>query len=263
MVGDSMIDYTLVVGVDAKHLKQLEMVWPTWAKHKPDLLKRPMVVFFDYTQTSRMRVKAAIDHPDLRIVEWPPTDAKYPADESIGRFGNAQRFKMLSGFVHATARFVDTEYWLKLDTDVVATGMPEWIDEEWFGGQPAIVAHPWSFTKPPNQMLLLDQWAKECKMGGDPLNLIPEPGSDRLSHKRIISWCGFFHSGFTDFCSEWANFGTDKIEWNLPVPSQDGYMWYMAKRNEFKIVRQQMKNRGWEHWSTEANIRKAIERAMA
>ena len=255
-----MIDYSLVVGVDAKHLKQLEMVWPTWRKHKPGLLKHPMFAFFDYTQTSEMRVRAAVDHPDMMAIEWPPPGSHYPEDPSLGKFGGSQRYKMLAGFVHVPPAVVNTTYWLKLDTDVVATGVPDWIDAGWFSELPAIVSHPWGFTKPANQMVLLDQWAEENKLPGEPLNLVPEPGSDRVRHKRIISWCGFFHSEFTNYCSVLAN---GDYKYGLPVPSQDGYLWYLAQRTKQGACRCQMKTRGWEHWSTEENIRRAVERAMA
>jgi len=256
-----MIDYTLVVGVDHKHLRQLEMTFPTWIRHKPSLLEQPMLVFFDRTLVTGRDVRSAIDHPRLSVVGW-PREAQVYERQSDDRFGDPQRYKMLSGFVHVPARYVRTPYWLKLDTDVVAVGCDDWIDPKWFEGGPAIVSHPWGFTKPGDQMIKLDEWANKISQLKDhpPLNLVPEPGSNRVGHKRIISWCGFFHTGFTFLAAQcadlWAGSG------KLPVPSQDGYLWYIAKRMGYGIERVSMKARGWEHWSTEANIRKAVERAM-
>ena len=60
--------------------------------------------------------------------------------------------------------------------------------------------------------------------------------------------------------SEWAEqtCGAGK----LPVPSQDGYLFYLAKRLDFGIKRVQMKSGGWEHWSTMFNVIQAAMRAM-
>jgi len=258
-----MIDYTLVCGVDDKHLRQLALTWPTWRKWKPSLLEHPMLVFYDYAQVSEARVRAVVDHPDLHVIAWTPSVEEFRGWEQEGRFGDPQRYKMLAGFVHVAGLFVNTDYWLKLDTDVVATGMDDWIDPIDFSGSPAIVAHRWSFTKPADQMARLDWWAKDVPefIGHDPLNLKPAPGADRVGHSRIISWCGFFLTEFTQLCSRLA------IDWAghnmLPVPSQDGYMWYVATRMGLGVKRINAKNRGWEHWSTEQNILKAVVRAMA
>ena len=169
---------------------------------------------------------------------------------------------MLSGFVHVAAEHVRTEFWLKLDVDCVATMHPDWIDEAWFVDEPAIVAQRWGFTKPANQMLDLDRWALRLfdELPSEPLNLRPNEGSSRLNHKRIISWCGFFQTEFTRTCSRLAN-ESGYIN-SMPVASQDGYMWYVAKRFGLPIKRVDMKQRGWQHWLTMRNIKRACEEAM-
>jgi hypothetical protein len=257
-----MIDYTTVVGVDAKHLRQLAVVWPTWARHKPSLLKHPMVAFFDVQQVRAEDIRSVVGHPNLRTVPWPPDHVVYEDQPAAGRFGSAQRYKMLAGFVHAPARCVETEYWLKIDTDVVATGEDDWIDGRWFAGSPVIVAHPWGFTKPPDQMLRLDEWAEGVSFLSQfrPLGLAPKPGWTRLTHKRIISWCAFFRLDFTSLCSQLAERYCGC--WRLPVPSQDGFLWYCAQRLGLDVVRTGMKGRGWEHWSTEKNVLEAARRAL-
>ena len=259
------IDYTLVCGVDKKHLRQLAWVWPTWKKSKPSLLQHPMIVFYDASECGGITcndIKEVIDHPDLRCVAWNKECRVYPRLVE-GKFGENQRYKMLAGFVHVPAKYVDTKYWLKLDVDTVATGQDDWIDENWFKDEPAIIAQPWGFTKPANQMLILDEWSQGfldlCKYPN--LNLIPEKDSERVGHKRIISWCGFFNTEFTERCSEHAQ--AAEGDGMLPVASQDGYMWYMATRTQWQVVRAQMKKRGWEHWSTEFNILKAVEKVMS
>ena len=255
-----MIDYTLVVGVDAHHLHQLEWTWPTWKKNKPSLLKQPMVAFFDQDQLTADQVGMVIDHPMLKVVPWPPVGVHYPGGND--KWTNAQRYRMLAGFVHVPARHVMTDYWLKLDTDVVATGNDGWIDDGWFKGDPAIVAQSWSFTKPADQMLKLDEWAArhDWLFHTQPLDLSPKEGSERLGHKRIISWCGFFHTSSTIWSSQWAEQSCGIGM--LPVPSQDGYLWYVAKRLGLDIRRVDMKRRGWEHWSAMFNVKAAAIKAM-
>lgn len=263
-------DYILVIGVDWKHLEQLAMTWPTWCRHKPSLLQHPMLIFYDRTQLNDVNIRAVLkdQHPNVMMIAWPPLGVTYP--EGNDKWTNQQRHKMLAGFVHVPAEFVDTEYWLKLDTDVVATGMDDWIDPEWFKDSPGIVSHPWGFTRPPDQMLKMDEWMEKnpwkMKISTPPLNLRPRPGSDRVIHKRIISWCAFFHADFTALCSVLATQACGIG--HIPIPSQDGYLWYCAQRwycaqhGGEGIVRTRMKRRGWSQWSTFANVRKYAEEAM-
>ena len=254
------MDYTLVLGVDANHLEKLKLVWPTWVQHKPSLLQQHLVVFYDPDGLDKKDVSdAIIEHPDVRFVAWgvPPYAPSNYFDLGVDdKWHNPQRYKMLAGFVHVPASYVTTRYWLKLDLDVVATGNDDWVDESWFDGDPAIVAHRWGYTKPPNQMQLLDAWHQKVSCIFDPLNLVPKEGSSTLSHKRIISWCGFFNTEFTELCAALASkyCGVRK----LPVPSQDGYLWYMAAARGKKIVRCNMKARGWRHLSNLKNIKDAV-----
>lgn len=258
-------EYTLVCGVDEKHLRQLRFVWPTWKLHKPSLLDMRMVVFFDHTQISRSDVRQAIDHPRLSIIDWPMGGVNYDGDPD-SKFHHPQRYKMLSGFVHVPAMTVTTDYWMKLDTDVVARSYDDWIDPIWFEGHPSIIAPKWTFTKPPQQMQLLDDWVNSNKerlsilAHKPPLNLVPKVGSDRLCHERIISWCGFFSTALSRVASEWAQATCG--QGLLPVPSQDGYLWYVAKRLETQIKTVNMKRRGWEWWSTMANVEKHSQDAL-
>lgn len=261
------IPYTLVVGVDDYHLRQLELVWPTWKKHKTSLLKSSMIVFFDRRQVSEVAVRAVVDHPNLRTIPWPIRGLDY-GGEGTNKWDNPQRAKMLSGFVYVPALFVETPYWLKLDTDVVATGVDDWIDPEWFDGNPAIVAHPWNFTKPADQMLMMDKWVVMNKdrlpkeiTNSSPLDLVPIEGWDRLTHKRIISWCGFFDAQWT---FEMAHLTTKNGgRYELPIASQDGFLWYLATRMGRKVVRANMKKgRGFEHWSTWFNVSRRAKEVM-
>ncbi len=252
-----MPDFTIVVGVDRKHLGQLRITFPNWARNKPSLLSHPMLAFYDPKEVTESDVRRNVRHPNLGVVPWDPRTISNGRSPSQGKWDDPQRGRMLAGFVHVPAAHVTTDYFLKLDTDTVAREPDDWIDESWFQDSPAIVAHAWSFTKPADQMLVLDEWAEnhpDVFRGTHPLNLAPQPGWSRLGHRRIISWCGFFETRFTKLCSAIA--GGE----SLPVPSQDGFMWYMATRLGRPVIRANLKGRGWEHWSTMRNIASAVGR---
>jgi hypothetical protein len=223
-----------------------------------------MVVFFDSQEVKESDVKAVIKR-EAALVPWPPDGVKYVGDPK-DKWTNPQRAKMLAGFVHVTAMVVSTDYWLKLDTDVVATGEPDWVKGSWFDDAPAIVCHRWGFTRPPDQMLRLDMWVQEnqAKVGlltrKPPLQLIPEPGADRLRHGRIISWCGFFCTAMTKYASQAATAVCGQGQ--MPVPSQDGYIWYVAKRLGLTIHTPNMKKLGWQHWSSNRAIEDRSKEAM-
>jgi len=254
-------DYTTVVGVDAKHLRQLARSWPTWKEHKPSLLAHPMLVFHDREQVNALDVREVVDHPNLWTYCWPPVGVNYgdgldtagmsERERYAAMWTSSQRHKMLAGYVHAPALWVETPYWLKLDTCVFATGQDDWIDPAWFDDGSAIISHRWGYTKPPNQMMELDRWAKEQRdhsfllAGTNSLNLVPKPGAKHLSHRRIISWCAFFNTLFTRECARVATMSCGLCQ--LPVPSQDGYLWYLAKRSGRGIMRTNMKKLGWDH----------------
>lgn len=263
--------YTTVVGVDKKHLEQLAITFPTWVRHKPDIAENPILVFYDSHQVTDEMVADVIDPSkyDLGVVNWPFSVDRFnpPEGETITKWNDPQRYKMLSGFVHVPGHRIDTDYWLKLDTDTIATGVENWIDEDWFEDEPAIVGQKWHFTKPADQMVLLDEWAERNQLDHQPLNLHPNEGWSRIRHSRIISWCCFFCAGFTRMCSDFA-IGQDagctdeKYYPGLPVQSQDGYCWYLAKRYDMGIKRVDFKSRGWVHRSSMQGIREAAKEAM-
>lgn len=249
---DRMHDFTVCLGVDEKTLRQLEFSMPTWRRHKPSLFRRRFLVFYDrasvYPEQVRLVMGSGVSY---ELVEWPPPDVSY-RDTSSDKWGNAQRAKMLSGFVHVPAKYVTTPYWLKIDTDVMAESEDNWVHDSWFGGavRPAIIAPAWNFTKPPDQMLKLDEWV--AAFAADmpelaiepPLDIRPtDPSADRVGHRRICSWCAFFGTEFTQIMAAWAS--STCGEGKMPVPSQDGFAFYTAKRLGLPIIPVQMKHRGW------------------
>lgn len=259
----SIPDFTTVTGVDRKHLRQLAMTWPTWRRHKSQtILRNPLVVFHERTQVRAEEVRSVCDHPHLTTVAWPPEGQSFYGDNS-SKWESVDRHKMLAGFVYVPASsVVATPYFLKLDTDAVATGVEDWIDAAWFADDPAIVAPPWGFTRPADQMLRLDAWANDLELfkGTQPLGLAPRPGEDRVCHPRIGSWCAFFNNEFNRLCAMAALESVGSYQ--LPVASQDGFLFYAATRLGRRVVRPRMKARGWDVWSTEGNIARAVQRSM-
>jgi len=260
----SMPDFTLVVGIDERHLRQLSWTWPTWKKHKPSLLSHDMLIFYDHEQVDEQAIRSIVDHPKLSLYPWPPLGVTYQG-VSGNKWNDSQRYKMLSGFIHVPANAVNTKYLLKIDTDVVATGLDDWIDPDWFCNDPAIVSHPWTFTKPPDQMDKLDCWAESNRdmlprFPAGPLELHPQPGASRLGHGRIISFIGFFDLEFTRLCAEASSLTCGRYQ--LPVPSQDGFTFYMSQRLDRLVVRTNMRKLGFSQWSADYNVQKHSEEAM-
>jgi len=226
-----------VLGVDAKHLRELRWVWPTWTRYKPELREMPCVVFYDPAQVREDEMSFLRDHLQVRFVAWSLPHAR------------SQREKMLTGFLHVPAREVRTPWYLKLDTDVIATGPGEWIKPEWFdadeqGELPVFIASTWGYSKPRYVMDLLDDWADGviAFAGTSRLNLPYSSAAPKIRHPRIISWIFF---GRTDWTREMtALLGTDG---RMPFPSQDSFMFYCAQRLGCRQVREKMSEHCWAH----------------
>jgi|3_EtaG_2_1085321.scaffolds.fasta_scaffold85328_1 hypothetical protein len=255
------MQFDIVLGVDLEHMPHLRRVWPNWQQYKPSLFEHQIIIFYDSSvDPETLRVVVG---PDPKLVSWRPM-AHYSDDGT--KWTKPQRQKMLAGFVYTAALNVKSPYWLKLDLDVIASGVDDWIDPDWFEGDPAIISHPWGYTKPADQMMELDRWLIDSRKSMYPefmekcscLNLAPIPGHGMLSHKRIISWCGFFQSEFTRICSMAASVSCGHGK--LPVPSQDGYMWWMAQSQGLPIHRVGMKRRGWIHRSSLKNMDAELEK---
>jgi len=258
-------DYTVVTSVDKKHLDQLALTWPTWKRHKPSILKVPMIIFYDVRQVITEEILEIVDHPLLTTYPWPSYSMEFAGDES-SKWTHPQRNRMLSGFVHIPAAYVKTPWWLKLDTDAVATGTDDWIPDDWLQGENVIIGHRWGYTKPADQMMKLDKWVEWNEhinvvfKNTSPLRLEPKPGGTRVSHPRICSWCAFFQTKFTTLASAIA--GAECGPCQIPVPSQDGYMWYVATRLGLGVRRVNMKRRGWTVRASMKGLAQTVAEAM-
>jgi hypothetical protein len=233
-------DCTLVLGLDRAHLEELRWTWPTWMRFKPELREMPAIIFYDATQISPADAPFTSEHPNVRWLPWHLPGAA------------SQREKMITGFVQVPAREVRTPWYLKLDTDAVATQPGPWIDPAWFapGGKgrvAVIVSARWGYSKPRDVIDWLDAWGDTVpKLRRFPrLNLPPSSHSCRVYHRRIISWIFFGRTDWTQTAAAW----TDAAGGRLPWPSQDTYLFYCAKRTRRRIVRERMTRYGWKHTS--------------
>jgi len=240
---------TLVLGVDALHLEELRHTWPTWMRFKPELLQMPVIVFYDPEEMGPEDGNFLHEHPNLRWVPWQMPEAQ------------TQREKMITAWVHVPAMEVKTEWYLKLDTDVVATGAGDWIRDEWFqanadGELPVFVSSRWGYSKPAHVVDLLDDWADDVpELAQFPrLNLPREEGATRVRHKRIISWIFFGRTAWTAEVVRWL-----RPERRLPHPSQDTFLFYCAERGGRHYVRDRMSDYGWQH-ARPSKIRELISR---
>jgi len=213
------IDFTTVVSVDQQQLEELKLVWPTWRQHRPEILRQPLLFVCDgaLSDAEWQECLGFVDHAHKRIVRW---------DLS----GVSQHEKMLSGLVFVTAREVQTPWYLRLDTKTVAAKSGPWLRAEWFGPDdhgrlPAFVAPPERYTRPADLLARLDEWGdgvqglQECSRLDLPINL----KRNRVRAPRVSSWCFL---GNTAWTQEMAG----RCPGRLPVPSDDTFLWYCARR---------------------------------
>ena len=242
----SIPDFSTVVAVDCRTIDQLKLVWPTWRKFKPEILRHPLVPLIDERVMVENRSLDWLDHPDIQPVIW---DWDAP--------GATQRERMLTAFVFAAPIYVDTPYWLKIDTDVVATNHDQWIFPEWFEENPAIIASPWGYTKPAHWLSTLEAWGDTVDQLSiyPKVGLTPDPDKATYRYQRIASWLSWIR---TDWSREVAGYNGNR----LPVPSQDTYHWYVAARRGDKIVRARMKRYGWSCLNSGRNRKKLVEEVM-
>ena len=240
------MNFTTVVAVDGNTLAQLEISAPTWRKNRPELWNNKMLVIYDRDVVTPDALDF-LDHPFLDLYGWPPdflfTD---------------QREKMLSAFVHVPPAVVTTTWWLKIDCDAVALNSDPWLDPSWFEAQDtdgtltkynSFIGSRWGYTKPSEQMSLLDLWADGISglNAYPPLDLPYNPESKTLKHRRMASWICFFNTAWSKIASGYASYPA------IPVPSEVGYHFYIAERRSDPYMLTNFKKRGWGNFS---NLRK-------
>jgi hypothetical protein len=255
-------DVTVVVGIDAKTIQQLAISCETWRLHRPEMWSMPWVLFWDWTQLSREdleRIERQLAVPHLRTVQW-PTAGGAPKHNY-----ESQRECMLSGHVWVPGTYVETAWYMKIDTDVLALGKSDWLQDKWFaedenGKPPVYIAPPWHYTKGVNYLGRLEEWGDRSMLCGFPrLNIEHDPTHLRVRHKRMCSWVSYYNTVFTRRLCNWL--GESVGNGRLPVPSQDTTMWYAAARGDRFHRLVNMKSLRWGNFSklsTLADVAKQV-----
>jgi len=250
------------LGVDKKHLERIPVVYPTWYNNKKEIRDAQVVVFYDETELDRTDVLNLGLESNLHVVPW--SRPREHTIEGTGRFFDPQRQLMLAGFVHVPPEHVRTKYWLKLDLDVVATDSSSWLPDAWMSAEPAIIGHAWGYTKPADQLDILDAWSDQIPEFCTPrLNAKRDPQANKVIFPRISSWCALFSTQFSEFAKKLAV--RTGGQGYLPVPSQDGFHWYVAHRLRLPIVRANFKAYGWDvrkNFSTVKRMANDVQKAQ-
>lgn len=234
-------DITLFIVVDEQHEKELRLTMPTWVKFRPEMIGMPVLLMYDsdwYSSNQQalndfVQFVNNLGFLDIRVVPW-----NMKAD--------SQREKMLSAFVLGSTE-IKTEWYLKMDTDALATMPGDWLQDEWFlqsqdGRLPVFITSPWGYTKPAEFIERLEDWGDgvEGLKEYPRLNIQKKPGAVRLRHPRIISWCYFGNT-------EWTQKMAGLCKGKLPIPSQDTFLFYCAARRKEHYHRIRMATFGWSH----------------
>lgn len=220
-------DLTVVSAVNPKYLERFRKNFDSWMRTE-GLREQKFVIFVSEFTSSDERLMWLHSYSNVRMYPW-----SHAASE-----GNT-RERMLSAFVFGVAKYVKTEFWLKMDADAEAIGgsFPVWeIDYH----EHTLVGHRWGYTKVKADMSdkhwvnLLDEWF--VNVTGKRLDApFPEtPVEKRFQHKRISSFTAFERTSHT---RELASLSKGR----LPVPSQDTSSWYLAFRQGRSIKRINMK----------------------
>ena len=225
-----MDPFTIVVAVDKQHLKELKVVYPDWIEYKKEFRTYPWLIIRDSSVNEDEL--DFLKRDNVKIVEW--TD---------GNLYQSQRESMLTALTILPCLYVDTPWFLKIDTDAFALSDTEWIPKL----DPSVFCYssPWGYSKPNNVVEFLDTWADARKLEGIPLNLPYIKEDDVVKCNRFISWLYF---GNTKMHKDIVKlFKIKSGKWMLPVPSQDTTLWYLAQRYGYKWEKVNFKKLGWTH----------------
>jgi len=193
-----MKDFTLVTACTPKYIKRLRWGLPSW-KIKPQFKDRKMILFHHGFKSLR-NLKFVKSYFDVKFIYW-----DMPEYENI-------RELMLSSFILGAAKYVDTEYFVKIDCDAYFTNSVDVFTEKDFNYD--VVGHKWNYTKPGHWINDLDNYY---------LNEDTGRYGHRYYHRRLASF-GCLHK--TEFIQMLAKKFGDR----LPVPSHDTVAWYFADK---------------------------------
>lgn len=227
-------DTTLLLCIDNDHIEELKFAYQTWSKYKPELVDMPKFLIYDKVIENRLN--------ELKFLNR--TFTLYPFMNV--KFYSCQRDAMLTSFFEGIANLF-TKYYIKIDTDCYAVNDDKnWIRELKDREQNVFISNPWGYTKIPERILRLEDWGDRTSylQNYPRLNYIIPPNATLVSHPRIISW--FFY-GTTKWTNEMSSACKIENRYELPVASQDTFMWYCAERSKSKYKRTRFKRYGFVH----------------
>jgi lipopolysaccharide biosynthesis glycosyltransferase len=213
----NFVDTTIVTAIDNYYIDILRVTWNNWRKYK-HIDKYPVIIFVNGLELTDTRLDF-LRLPNVQLIPW----SKEKDLDNV----TEHREEMLSCFIIGAAKYVKTEYWLKLDADSFATDGRDFIDDKM--RQFAFFGHKWSYSRP-KHIETLDTWSKghwkrKLKFAKPMINEGRIEGN-RFYHntKRTISYIQLHKTKFTKFCVSLFR------ERRLPCPSQDTTMFYIANR---------------------------------
>ena len=232
---------TNVIGVDNEHLEELRISYQSWQVNKPELAAHPTLFICDAAQGGEADWLNRLGWYKAESVELHVFDGDYLRDK-----GATQREVMLTAITHGLTK-VRTDWWLKIDTDTVATESGKWMDEQWLTSDPTFVSHRWGYTKPAAFIKRLDDWADNIPSMSKferPEVELPDDLTQRVHHRRIQSILMLGKKSFADVVWRMVTSGGSD---RMPCPSQDTLMWYVAERLKMKYIAANLKRFGWSH----------------
>jgi hypothetical protein len=210
-------DVTIVSACDEYYVDILRLTFANWRKYK-NIDKYPVIIFVNGMKLTDNRLDF-LCLPNIQLIPW----SKEKDLDNV----TDHREEMLSAFVIGTSKYVQTDYWLKLDADSFATDSRPLIDEKM--KQFAFCGHKWGYSRPEN-IKKLDEWAKDHwkrkLRKASPMISEGRIEGNRFYHntKRTISFIQLHKTRFTNFCVKLLK------ERRLPAPTQDTYMFFVANR---------------------------------
>jgi hypothetical protein len=210
-------DTTIVSACDPYYVEILQAVWNNWRKYK-HIDNNPVIVFVNGMELTDIRLDF-LRLPNVTLISW----SKEKDLDGV----TDHREEMLSCFVFGSARYVKTDYWLKLDADSYATDNRPFVTEEM--KQYSVFSHKWGYSRP-SHVKALDEWSKTCWhkkfKTAKPMMEQGRIEGNRFYHnsRRFISYICFQRTRFTRYCVSLLKTR------RLPSPSQDTFAYYCIQR---------------------------------
>lgn len=222
--------FTLFLVVDDRHLSELCLSMPTWLVFHKEIMDMSVLLVHDESVSEDdIRIEWIVDlwknfggASNFKFVKWPDRDHGY----------RSHREKMLSAYVHAV-NHIDTEWFLKIDTDAISIDGTSLYDKEWFDGDNVFISIPGGFNR--GLIISMERWA----VTHPELSLYPKIEPFDISG-RMYSWVMF---GNTGVCRNFSKL----VPSPMKIPSQDVYHSYLTKKMGLSIMGVDFPSRGWRH----------------